>query len=991
MTDHLDGKHYSQSASTVQRSRVIRFFVSSTFLDMQAERDELVKFIFPQLRKLCEQRGVTWGDVDLRWGITEQQVAEGKVLSICLTRIQQCRPYFIGLLGERYGWIPDEIPQEIIEREPWLAKHRGHSVTELEILHGALNNPSAVHHAYFYFRDPKFIDTVPGEQRTAFLESATAEESKQKLQSLKEQIRASGLPVQENYRDAKQLGELILRDLTAMIDRLYPEGSQPDPLDRDAADHDAFARSRADVYIGRQEYFDRLDAHAQSDAQPLIVLGESGVGKSALLANWAFAHREKYPNDVLLLHFIGATPDSADWMAMLRRILGEFKRRFDIREEIPDRPDALRAAFANCLHMAAAHGRVVLILDALNQLEDRDGAPDLVWLPPVIPANVRMIFSTLPGRALDELTKRDWQTLHVEPLKIEERTQLIKEYLAQYTKSLSPAQMELVANSPQADNPLYLRVLLEELRVFGIYEKLNDRIGYYLDARSIDELYERILARYEADYERERPGLVRDAMSMLWAARHGLSEVELLELLGTKDAPLPHAFWSPLSLAAEHALVSRTGLIGFFHSYLRQAVQNRYLPTEQEQQACHLRLADYFANRELGARKVNEQPWQLAAAKAWERLYSLLTDLVFFDTAWQINEWDIRVYWAQIESGSPLGMVTGYQKVVNAPSEFKSEVVRKLGLLFRAGHPDEAILLFEGLVDVSRRTGDYVKLSDGLGTLAELFMRRGQEDRAMPLVKEQEEVCREQGNQAGLAVSLMNQGHLLTGKGDIQGALASYRQCEQLCRETGNKAVLQAILIYIAEKLIPPEHYNAALALPESIPYHTALTLDERADLDTAMTLVKEQEGICRELGDKVGLAMSWTIQASILDRREDWDGVLALLRKAEHIYRDLGNKFELAVTLGKQIRLVDYDQFDLVVDEAMEICRSCGYTNLQDAIEGIAAETYTQNMRDRIALSHILAYSKPVKPVKKRPLFVSIMSIGLWLSAAYVAFQVLA
>ena len=41
--------------------------------------------------------------------------------------------------------------------------------------------------------------------------------------------------------------------------------------------------------------------------------------------------------------------------------------------------------------MAAAQGRVILIIDALNQLEDREGAPDLVWLPPVIPANVRLV------------------------------------------------------------------------------------------------------------------------------------------------------------------------------------------------------------------------------------------------------------------------------------------------------------------------------------------------------------------------------------------------------------------------------------------------------------------------------------------------------------------------------------------------------------------------------------------------------------------------
>ena len=38
------------------QSRVIRLFVSSTFRDMQPERDVLIKHTFPQLRRLCDQR-----------------------------------------------------------------------------------------------------------------------------------------------------------------------------------------------------------------------------------------------------------------------------------------------------------------------------------------------------------------------------------------------------------------------------------------------------------------------------------------------------------------------------------------------------------------------------------------------------------------------------------------------------------------------------------------------------------------------------------------------------------------------------------------------------------------------------------------------------------------------------------------------------------------------------------------------------------------------
>lgn len=51
----------SEEPPRQSQDRHIRVFISSTFRDMQAERDQLMKFIFPQLGKLCESRGVTWG------------------------------------------------------------------------------------------------------------------------------------------------------------------------------------------------------------------------------------------------------------------------------------------------------------------------------------------------------------------------------------------------------------------------------------------------------------------------------------------------------------------------------------------------------------------------------------------------------------------------------------------------------------------------------------------------------------------------------------------------------------------------------------------------------------------------------------------------------------------------------------------------------------------------------------------------------------------
>ena len=134
--------------------------------------------------------------MDLRWGVTDEAAAEGKVLPICLEEINRCRPFFIGLLGVRYGWVPQSIPEELLEKEVWLQEqfHEHKSVTELEIIHGVLRNPEMAGNAFFYFRDSAYIHTLPEEDRKNFI-SENAEDA-EKLKQLKDRIRQSGLPVE---------------------------------------------------------------------------------------------------------------------------------------------------------------------------------------------------------------------------------------------------------------------------------------------------------------------------------------------------------------------------------------------------------------------------------------------------------------------------------------------------------------------------------------------------------------------------------------------------------------------------------------------------------------------------------------------------------------------------------------------------------------------------------------------------------------------------
>jgi nephrocystin-3 len=938
--------------------RQIRVFISSTFRDMKQERDYLVKFTFPQLRKLCESRGVVWGEVDLRWGVTDEQKAEGKVLPICLEEIKRCRPYFIGLLGERYGWIPDAIPDDVIEREPWLREHvQGRkSVTELEILHGVLNNPDMAEHAFFYFRAPVYVKTLSPDKREDFV--AENAEDAARLKDLKERIRSSGFPVRDGYRNPRVLGRAVLRDLRRVINEHWPEGSQPDPLDCEAMDHEAYAQSRRRVYIGRPEYFAELDAHADGTGdQPLVVLGESGCGKSALLANWVEHYRQAHPNVLILQHYIGATPYSADWAAMLRRLMGEFKRHFNIQQDIPDKPDALRSAFPNWLHMAAAKGRIVLVLDALNQLEDRDGAPDLVWLPPVMPENLRLIVSTLPDRPLDEIKKRNWPTVNVELLTVDERKELIRQFLRDYGRALSPTRVERVANAPQSANPLYLRVLLDELRFVPSHEELEERIGHYLQAESPHSLYRKVIARWEEDYDRGTP-LVGDTLSLLWAARRGLSETELLQALGRNEESLSRSAWSPLYLAMDHVLVSRGGLLTFAHDFLRMAAKDACLPADKQQEEAHLRLADYFHRQSPSPRRTDELPWQLAQARAWKRLQTLLTDRAFFTEAWDRNQYEVKTYWTQIEAGSSLRMVHAYRTLIENPEEEEDkDYLSRLGLLIRdTGHAEESLCLRSALVEYFRATGDLDGLQRSLGNQALILYARGDLEGAMALHMEQERICRQLGDLSHLSTALGNQGLILDARGDLDGAMALHKEKERICRELGNLHGLSMSLGNQAVILDVRGDLDGAMAMYKEVECicreienldglqltlgNQANILYARGDLDGAMALHKEQERICRQLGNLDGLSISLGNQALILKARGDFDGAMTLLNEVERHCRQLGNLENLAITLINQtatLRQMGRAREGLLLaEEACRIASSHGYAALANQIEPI-------------------------------------------------------
>ncbi len=92
------------------RAKYIRFFISSTFADMELERN-LLRDILTRLSAEYAKLGWQLEYVDLRWGISREASLDNRTMSICLEELRRCqelspKPNFILLLGNRYGWIP---------------------------------------------------------------------------------------------------------------------------------------------------------------------------------------------------------------------------------------------------------------------------------------------------------------------------------------------------------------------------------------------------------------------------------------------------------------------------------------------------------------------------------------------------------------------------------------------------------------------------------------------------------------------------------------------------------------------------------------------------------------------------------------------------------------------------------------------------------------------------------------------------------------------
>ena len=189
---------------------------------MNAERDYLNSYVFPQVKDYCRKRYIEFIPVDLRWGITEEESRNGLVLASCIQEVDNSRPFFIGILGARYGWMPtiEELDcnrPSIIENQEWLVSKlvESASITEIEMDYAVLRDKSIPYASFFIKSDTVVIQEQDREPVGSLAE--------QKLKQLKKKIRSQSKYPVHDYCEPKDIGDILTKELIEMISKEFPD------------------------------------------------------------------------------------------------------------------------------------------------------------------------------------------------------------------------------------------------------------------------------------------------------------------------------------------------------------------------------------------------------------------------------------------------------------------------------------------------------------------------------------------------------------------------------------------------------------------------------------------------------------------------------------------------------------------------------------------------------------------------------------------------
>jgi len=662
----------------VPRWRTVRVFISSTFKDMHAERDLLTRYVFPELRQRAKSLFVNLYQTDLRWGIAESQSKQS--VQLCLNEVYRS-DYFIGLIGERYGFQPTnyDVPQDD-QRYTWLKKvPLGHSITDLEIQAGAINlTDKKRKRAFFYFRDSQFMSQVPKPWIDDFI--SENDESKMKINTLKNRIRSSGFETYDGYpctwhgvdadrplvSNLESFAQRVIDNLWTSLQQEYkPEYVLMDDNEIEDNQHRQYRLSFMEHFVNRDKILQET-LKAISKSSVIALVGQQGSGKTAALA--AIANTLLGPtksNLYLYEHYAGITRSSLNSVAMLRRILcqmitdhPELKQQFPIDQIRSSSYTDLCKILSDVFRMRQQTSSIVICIDGIELLDNETLVHTLNFIPKDFNFDkITFILTATEESQVEQACKSQTNALliNISNLELLERSAIVRRHLDRFGKKLDEqafsSQMKYITSKRDSFKPSYLTLLCEELLLMTDYEKkITEKLKSVPQRQNLFlmEIFKRLESLFGENY-------VTTAFGLIHSARQELTEQELRDLMNISfssmtNLPPPDNYNYPISttplkladfiynchILLKPQLFDGPQTLSLASNEIRQMVKTRYIRTSEQQTNLYKLLAFYYWCEAMGTqwtsmnfKAFEHLPFYLHSAGEKKLYFTVLTDLKF--------------------------------------------------------------------------------------------------------------------------------------------------------------------------------------------------------------------------------------------------------------------------------------------------------------------------------------------------------------------------
>lgn len=673
-------------------TKTICFFISSTFNDMHAERDVIRKRVIPWLREDLKEYSVDIQVTDLRWGVNtvgidDEEERESKVLHVCIDSIHNSKPFFIALLGERYGWIPpvervNNVAQVLDESDVSMLGDLSErkSVTEMEIMLGALGKHNLMEHSFFCQRSIDSYKGMPEAKKKLYIDSLSDNElvrqSADKLVALKERInnqcKQAGttnhiIDYSAQWNDRKnkfvklnslakrlhdQLLKAIIYDIKADNDVVNYTDSDQDKLE-------SFIDSHVNGFCGFDDYLeDQIKFLTQATQMESVlnrktgkfIIGFSGCGKSSMLCMLYRKLQKKsskspfYP----LIHVAGITPKST----LSGEMIGNWCRQIqDYLGERPQSSSGDKKLLNTLLTRLQAKGLIPIVL--IDSLDSFVRNRDIIKFD-FLPFNVPFICTSLPGYP-DEIVKSQPQ-YSIEKMRLfgqSEAQQLISITLENNKRELSQDVQDLLlskknnSKQPAYTSPLWLKLALAILMELGSEDFLaihkikrsreDEKIETFL-AKTIqeipteaDKLFSYFVTMSCRYFNKE---ITMESLSYIAIAQYGVRESLLQDIIGNHWDQLE--FNSLRYWLRDFIQCNNMNHRWFFNHAILRDVMFRFNKTLVNQ--CKKKLINYLLkSKEKPRQDIEELIYQLLIHREFQLLHDTEPDFrgyfgrIFFD------------------------------------------------------------------------------------------------------------------------------------------------------------------------------------------------------------------------------------------------------------------------------------------------------------------------------------------------------------------------